>query len=139
MCAYKCDHCSYHTIYTLLWIYSICSHGLRETLLLCITYMTVTPLFILTCPMSHQYVGGCDMWQSWSGGSLFLCTTYVTVAMTPLLILACPMSHQVVGGCDMWQSWSEGDSISMYYIYDGSYDTSVYLGMSCVSSVCRWM
>ena len=45
--------------------------------------------------------------------TLFLCTTYMTVAMTPLSVLACPMSHQFVGGCDMWQSWSEGDSTSM--------------------------
>ena len=59
--------------------------------------------------------------------------------MPALSTLACPVSHQVVGGCDMWQSWSEGDSISMYYIYDGSYDTSVCLSMSYVTSVCRWM
>ena len=71
--------------------------------------------------------------------ALFLCTTYMTVAMTPLSVSACPMSHQFVGGCDMWQSWSEGDSISMYYIYDSGYDTSVNLSMSYVSSGCRWM
>ena len=57
--------------------------------------------------------------------ALFLCTTYMTVAMTPLSVSACPMSHQFVGGCDMWQSWSEGDFISMYNIYNGGYDTSV--------------
>ena len=33
--------------------------------------------------------------------TLFLCNTYMEVAMTPLSVLACPMSHQVVGGCDM--------------------------------------
>ena len=62
--------------------------------------------------------------------TIFIYTTYMTVAMTPLSTLACPMSHQVVSECDMWQSRSEGGSISMYYIYDGSYDTSVNLTMS---------
>ena len=57
--------------------------------------------------------------------TLFLRTTYITVAMTPLSVSACPMSHQYVGECDMWQSRSEPDSISMYYVYNGGYDTSV--------------
>ena len=42
------------------------------------------------------------------GETLFLCTTYMMVAMTPLSVSACPASHQVVGGCDMWQSGSRG-------------------------------
>ena len=74
----------------------------------------------------------CDNHGLWE--AIFLCTTYMTVAMTPVSVLACPMSHQVVGGCDMWQSRSEGDSISMYYIYDCGCDTSVYLSVSYVSS-----
>ena len=48
--------------------------------------------------------------------TLFLCTTYITVAMTPLSVSACPMSHQCVGGCDMRQSWVEGVFIYVYYI-----------------------
>ena len=71
--------------------------------------------------------------------TLFLCTTYITVAMTPLSVSACPMSHQFVSGCDMWQSRSEPDSISMYYVYNGGYDSSVSLSMSYVSSVGQWM
>ena len=66
-------------------------------------------------------------------------TIHITVAVTPLSTLACPMSHQYVGGCDMWQSRSEPDSISMYYVYNCGYDTSVSLSMSYVSSVGQWM
>ena len=84
ICTYECDsHGLRDTIYddscassvslTMSYVSSVedvtCeNHGLRETLFLCTTYMTVavTPLSFSACPMSHQYVGGCDMRQSWS-------------------------------------------------------------------------
>ena len=71
--------------------------------------------------------------------TIYLCSTYMTMAVTPLSFSACPMSHQYVGGCDMWQSRSEPDSISMNYVYDYGCDTSVSLSMSYVSSVGQWM
>ena len=40
------------------------NQGLRVTKSIYATYITVavTPLSTLACPMSHQYVGRCDMW-----------------------------------------------------------------------------
>ena len=69
--------------------------------------------------------------------ALFLCTTYMTVAMTPLSILACPMSHQFVGGCD--NHGLRETLLLCSILYDGGYDTSVCLSMSNVSSVYQWM
>ena len=56
------------------------NQGLRVTQSIYTTYITlaVTPLSTLACTMSHQYVSGCDMWQSSSDGDSISVYIYST-------------------------------------------------------------
>ena len=40
------------------------SHGLRESLFICTTYTIIVAMTVpsdFACPVSHHFVGGCDM------------------------------------------------------------------------------